>query len=605
MGRKLKNNNGITLIALVVTIVVLLILAGVSISMLTGENGIITQAQQSKLQTEIGKEKEYITLSVSTIRGDKIARGDTTEITSGELQIEMNKYTDEATVTGSGTLTVTYESGRIYEVDQDGNITEKEELTPEEAKKIVYATGCGYNVPGLLVETADETVYYVDNLQQEVMQKIEIIDAEVITTNGIKEAGINYFIDNQGKVYTWGDNFYGQLGNGTIDDISDVPICISDISGNALNGKNIVKIQGSSTKIAIDSKGKVYTWGKAPLGNGTISLSDEPICISDIEGNALNGKDIVEIQNYNDYTIIVLDSEGKVYTWGDDNYGQLGNGTNEYSDEPICISDIEGNALNEKNIVKIQGSSTIIALDSEGKVYTWGYNGNGQLGNGTDDEYSNEPICISDIPGNALNGKNIVEVQSDDSTIIALDSEGKVYTWGSNGEGQLGNGTNENSNTPICISTLEGNALNGKNIVEVPSDGYTIIALDSEGKVYTWGWNEFGKLGNGTNKDSNEPICVSDISGNALNGKNIVEIQNNGNTMIVLDNEGKIYEWGYVNGTYEQSRVPICTTDSEESQLYNKKIKFVNSSTLLQYSFSSYITENGELYNYAVFSAPN
>ena len=131
-----RNERGITLIALVVTIVVLLILAGVSISMLTGENGIITQAQQSKLQTEIGKEKEYITLSVSAVKGDKVSRGDTSEITSSELQIEINKYTDEATVTGSGTLTVTYESGRSYEVDQDGNIEQKEELTPEEAKKI-------------------------------------------------------------------------------------------------------------------------------------------------------------------------------------------------------------------------------------------------------------------------------------------------------------------------------------------------------------------------------------------------------------------------------------------------------------------------------------
>ena len=118
----MKTNKGITLIALVVTIVVLLILAGVSISMLTGENGIITQAQQSKLQTEIGKEKEYITLSVSAVKGEKISKGDTSEITSSELQIEMNKYTDEATVTGSGTLTVTYESGRSYEIAQDGNI---------------------------------------------------------------------------------------------------------------------------------------------------------------------------------------------------------------------------------------------------------------------------------------------------------------------------------------------------------------------------------------------------------------------------------------------------------------------------------------------------
>ena len=300
------NERGITLIALVVTIVVLIILAGISISMLTGENGIITRAQESKLQTEIGKEKEYITLSVSAVKGDKISRGDTSEITSGELQNEINNYTDEATVTGSGTLIVTYESGRSYEVEQDGSITEKEELTPEEAKKIVYATGC---IGALLVETADGTVYYVDDLQERVMQKIEITDAEIITTNGIKQAGDDCFVDDKGKVYTWGYN----------------------------------------------------------LGNGTYESSNVPICISDIEENTLNGKNIVEVQS-DGLTMIAIDNEGKVYTWGYNKYGQLGNGTNEYSNLPICISDIDGNALNGKNIVEVQSGETMIAIDDEGKM---------------------------------------------------------------------------------------------------------------------------------------------------------------------------------------------------------------------------------------------
>ena len=343
-----KNERGITLIALVVTIVVLIILAGISISMLTGENGIITRAQESKIQTEIGKEKEYITLSVSAIRGDKIAKGDTSEITNGELQNEINNYTNEATVTGSGTLIVTYESGRSYEVEQDGSITQKEELTPEEAQKIVYATIGGYNTLGLLVETADGTVYYVDDLQTNIMQKIEITDAEVITTNGIRESGSNYFIDNEGKVYTWGNNEYGQLGNGTEVGYSDELICISDIPDNALNGKNIVEVQSEMySMIAIDNEGKVYTWGwnhRGQLGNGTdVKYSNVPICISDIPGNVLNGKNIVNIHS-NGGTIIGIDNEGKVYTWGNNEYGQLGNGTNESSNEPICISDIPGNA---------------------------------------------------------------------------------------------------------------------------------------------------------------------------------------------------------------------------------------------------------------------
>ena len=591
MKRKLKNNKGITLIALVVTIVVLLILAGVSISMLTGENGIITQAQQSKLQTEIGKEKEYITLSVSALKGDKMSRGDTSEITSSELQTEMNKYTDEATVTGSGTLTVTYESGRSYEVDQDGSITQKEELTPEEAKKIVFATACG---EGLAVETADGTVYYYDDdIQLDVLQKIEITDEEVITTKGIREAGYNYFINNQGKVYTWGYNGYGQLGNGTNEN-SKVPICISDIKENVLNGKNIIDIKSDGgTVIALDSEGKVYTWGYnyyGQLGNKTdVEYSNEPICISDISGNALNGKNIVEVQN--DGVIIALDNEGKVYTWGDNGDGQLGNRVHvEYSIEPICISDIEEIVLNGKNIIDIKSDGdTVIALDSEGKVYTWGNNYHGQLGNGTGGEagdYSDNPTCISDIKENALNGKNIKKIQSNNGTMMVLDSEGKVYTWGYNRYGQLGNGTNEDRNFPICISDIEENALYERKIVKIENLDNTIIALDSSGKVYIWGvsYNTF------------EPICISDIKENTLNGKNIIEVKDAYPSIIALDNEGKLY--GLVN-IYET----ICITDMEGTELYNKKIKDINIfiGSLIE---QIYITEDGELY-VAISIMPN
>ena len=598
----MKTNKGITLIALVVTIVVLLILAGVSISMLTGENGIITQAQKSKIQTEIGKEKEYITLSVSAVKGDKISKGDTSEITSSELQIEMNKYTDEATVTGRGTLTVTYESGRSYEVDQDGSITEKEDLTLEEAKKIVYVTGC---MEAILVETLDGTVYYVDNLQEEVMQKIEITDAEVITTNGIKEAGDGYFLDKKGKVYTWGFDNYGELGSIYADGY--IPTCISDIPGNALNGKNIVKISSNGkTVIALDDEGKVYTWGRnnyGQLGNGTIDNSSEVICISDIEGNIFNGKNIIEIQSEN--TMIALDNEGKVYTWGENSNGSLGNGTDyENSSEPICISDIEENILNRKNIIKIQSeNNTMVVLDNEGKVYTWGNNIYGELGNGTD-ENRNIPVCISDISKNVLNKKNIVEILRGPNMMIAIDDKGKVYTWGANYNGQLGNGTDiEYSNEPICISDLTGNVLNGKNIIEIQYG----IALDSEGKVYTWGANYNGQLGNGTDIEySNEPICISDIEENALKGKNIVKVLNF-STMIALDNEGKIYVWGknvgqFGNGTIKEYNEPICITDIEENELYNKKIKFINMSNSIGNNFFSYITEEGDLYNYFVFA---
>ena len=126
MRENLKRNNGITLIALVVTIVVLLILAAVSISMLTGENGIITQAQNSKEESEIGKEKEMVSLAVSSLKGQGYVNGENM-LTSENLQKEMDDLAgkDKTLVTGTTILTVLFkETNREYSVNADGEFVE-------------------------------------------------------------------------------------------------------------------------------------------------------------------------------------------------------------------------------------------------------------------------------------------------------------------------------------------------------------------------------------------------------------------------------------------------------------------------------------------------
>ena len=119
---KSKKNNGITLIALVITIIVLLILAGVTIATLTGENGILTRASQASEQTEIEEEKEAIGLAYTGVLADNNGSG----VSDSELQNELQKNGYNATVTdnGDGTLTVTFESGREYTIDENGNISE-------------------------------------------------------------------------------------------------------------------------------------------------------------------------------------------------------------------------------------------------------------------------------------------------------------------------------------------------------------------------------------------------------------------------------------------------------------------------------------------------
>ena len=636
LRKKLKNTKGITLIALVVTIIILLILAGVSIAMLTGNNGILTQGKRAKEETEIAEEKEAISLAMNALKiqkqvgakksGIKVALNNEPKeevldaqckdviklsatstnsiiITPEELKEEMDKGNPKPESVTQGDddgLEVTFAAdrkNRAYDVTQAGAITKKAQLTPEEAAKIIDIVGVTGN--GTYVLTAGGEVKATTVTNGNILKTVKTTD-EVITKNGVKKKYGNCFIDKKGKVYTLGSNSYGQLGDGTTN-YSNEPICISDIENSPLKGKNIVDIYGGSTMIARDSDGKLYSWGNndsGKLGNGTTGNSSMPICISDIENSPLNKRNIVDVYVNHSDTIIAKDSDGKLYSWGLNSLGELGDGTTDVSYMPICISNIENSPLNGKNIVKIyQGHQMVIAKDSNGKLYSWGDNYYGQLGDGKTTN-SSMPICISDIENSPLKGKNIVGVHNNTIRVIAKDSNGKLYSWGDNEYGQLGNGTTVNSSMPVCISDIESSPLKGKNIVDVYGGS---IAKDSNGKLYSWGSNSSGQLGNGTTKNSSMPVCISDIENSSLKGKDITEVFNYGSNKIAKDTDGKLHSWG--NGIITESNIPVCISDTENSELRNKKIKnigfcgynFINRNYYINY----YITEDGGCYMYS------
>ena len=563
----LKEKRGITLIALVITIIVLLILAGVTIATLTGENGVLTKATTAKEQSIIGEEKEAVKLAYTTCKTNDY----TAIVTNSDLQDELNKIKENGQVSSSGDDLIVWfkDTNHRYTVNQDGTIEQIEDLTPEEADKVIDMLDSN------IVLTADGTTKYI---QQEFiigqMTEMDLSNSTVISENGLRKKSINCFLDGKGKVYTWGDNDYGQLGNGEEQTAtSNEPICISDIPGNILNKKNVVDIYSNgTTMLALDNEGKVYGWGNnyfGQLGNGEEQTdSNVPICISDISTSVLNGKKIEYIESQN--ITIALDSEGKVYTWGERE--MLGDESTNNRTMPRCISDIVGNELNGKKIVDIYlDKTTAMALDSEGKLYTWGDNMDGQLGDGTTTS-RNVPKCISDMPDNELNGKKVTNMYVNfrhGRTVIVLDDEEKVYLWGNNGNGQIGNGSTEEVITlPICISE-EASNLKGKGIEKIYPLGELIALIDNEGKTYTWGNNSDGQLGDGTTIEKNIPECISDIENSALKGKIIKDIyyeSGNRKVMAIGQNE-ELYMWGK-----DVSNMPVNITQTGDNALNNKYI---------------------------------
>ena len=348
------------------------------------------------------------------------------------------------------------------------------------------------------------------------------------------------------SIYTWGD------GN-------NVPSAVN-MSG-AISGKTITAVAcGYKHSLALTSDGIVYAWGFnnfGQLGNGTSINSVVPVAVD--RSGVLSGKIITAIA-CGTYYSLVLTSDGKVYAWGDNSSGQLGSGNNTSSNIPVAVS--TAGILSGKIIKAIAcGSGQSLALASDGKVYAWGDNSSGQLGSGNNPN-SNVPLAVN-ISG-VLSGKTITAIACALSNSLALASNGTIYAWGSNAYGQLGNGNNNDSNVPVAIN-MSG-TLSGKTINSITCGGGHSLVLASDGKIYSFGWNNFGQLGNGNNSDSNVPVAVN-MSG-VLSGKTITSLAGGFYHSIALASDGNIYAWGHNqsgelgNGSTNSSNEPVAVSIS-------------------------------------------
>lgn len=139
------------------------------------------------------------------------------------------------------------------------------------------------------------------------------------------------------------------------------------------------------------------------------------------------------------------------------------------------------------------GGAHSLAIDSNGALWAWGYNNYGELGDGTNVN-SNMPVRVSGLTG-------VTEISGGEGHTLALDSNGAVWSWGANVTGQLGNGTSSYTNTPGQVSGLSG-------VSSTAAGGLHSVAVKSDSTVWCWGYNTFGALGDGTNNTSYVPIEV-------------------------------------------------------------------------------------------------
>ena len=315
-----------------------------------------------------------------------------------------------------------------------------------------------------------------------------------------------YYIITDTGLYAWGANFYGQVGNGTTDDVL-TPHKVQGIEGNI---KQVIAY-GSNVYIITDTG--LYAWGSnrnGQVGNGT---TDDVLTPHKVEGIDGNIKEFI----IDDSTVYVLTDTG-LYAWGNNSYGQVGNGTSG-NNVLTPHKAVDGN-IKEFKII----GYTYYAITEDG-LYIWGDNWNGQVGNGTSGNDVLTPHKVAGIEG------NIKEIIRKTNTVYVLTDTG-LYAWGYNYYGQVGNGTSGNNVlTPHKVQGIEGN------IKEIVYNNRTVYVLTDTG-LYAWGDNWDGQVGNGTSGGKVlTPHKVEGIDGN------IKDVIANNDTVYILTDTG-LYAWG-------------------------------------------------------------
>jgi len=301
---------------------------------------------------------------------------------------------------------------------------------------------------------------------------------------------------SDGRVATWGSNDLGQLGNSNGAN-SLTPVAV-DTTG-ILFGKQVVAIAaGSNHTLALSADGSVTAWGQnnqGQLGNNSRTDTASPVAVTTI-GTPLAGRTVVAIAA-GQYHSLALCSDGLVVAWGDNGNGALGNNDNTYTDSllPVAVT-TAGTPFEGKTALSIgSGSYHSFAAYSDGTIAAWGNNTFGQLGDGTTTN-AFLPVSVT-TSGTPLAGKSVIAIAGGQLHTIALCSDGTLAAWGFNTFGELGNGNTANSFIPVSVKAT-GTPLTGKKVVKLGVGGGHAVAVCSDGTIASWGSNASGQLGQST-----------------------------------------------------------------------------------------------------------
>ena len=384
----------------------------------------------------------------------------------------------------------------------------------------------------------------------------------------------SFALDSLGRLWSWGENEYNQLGHDSyarsveprylvsLESMGRVQqFAVGPSGGAAVLADGSLWVWGFYRRYSVPTRvtglpgpvqqvqvgeshfvitlqdGQVLTSGDnrmGQLGNGTETSTDElefvsPRSISKPLRHLTTGY----------FHTLALDSTGRVMAWGDNTRGQLGIGVAVNSSVPNLVSGLAG-------VTQVaSGQRHVLALLADGSVQAWGDNDELAIGNGRDERLFTRPQAIAGLPV-------IRRVAAGGSSSAALDSTGKLWVWGSNLRGQLTLASDVyRTNRPTLAAGLPA-------LGDVSVGSEHMLGLDAQGRVWVWGSNGYGQLGDGYNQ-ATAPRMLDGLS-------NIVAVAAAGHHSMALDAQGRVWAWGdngylQVGPTDEtQVKVPLLVT---------------------------------------------
>jgi uncharacterized repeat protein (TIGR02543 family) len=353
------------------------------------------------------------------------------------------------------------------------------------------------------------------------------------------------------------------------------------------------------TSISTGAIGDITLYAKWSINTYTITYN---IVSGDLNANDyilfLTGENITEI-TIGDYTSAALTTSGRVFIWGTNHYGQLGDNTTIRKNIPIEITNHFKLLPGEKIIQVTLRQYHSAALTSSGRLFMWGSNGNGKLGDGTEIDR----LTPTEITSNfALSTDDkIIQVSLSNSHSSALTLYGRLFMWGSNFYGALGINSNHDTIQQVLLPreiTSRFSLGTGDKIIQVSLGGYNFSsALTLNGRIFTWGYNRYGQLGNNTITTRLVPSQITSQFPLEL-GDKIIQISAGNYHSSALTSNGRIFTWGRnVSGQIGDNTTINKLIPTEITQLFALDIDDHIQSIIMS-STSAFYTRNGFIYKW-------